>query len=215
MSDHTSHRRAFLKTVGVSTAAISTATALSEAFEPACPQVKTRRRFSFNGHRADVLVVGGGPAGIGAALGAAKQGARKIYVHAFLDGRDTAPKSAGDSIKKMDAKFEELGVGRIASITGRYFAMDRDHRWPRIQKAYDVMTQGKAEFQAETALAGLGTAVCGRRQASGPVLSILRARRDLKPTPTCHPTPRAVRAATCHTTRPSCSDDRPGFRSCR
>jgi len=89
---------------------------------------------------------------------AAKQGAKKIYVHAFLDGRDTAPKSAGDSIKKMDAKFAELGVGRIASIIGRYFAMDRDHRWPRIQKSYDVMTLGKADFEAETALGGLGAA---------------------------------------------------------
>ena len=89
---------------------------------------------------------------------AVKQGAKKIYLHAFLDGRDTAPKSAVASIKQMDAKFAELGVGRIASITGRYFAMDRDHRWPRIQKAYDVMTQGKADFVAETALAGLGAA---------------------------------------------------------
>ena len=89
---------------------------------------------------------------------AAKQGAKKIYVHAFLDGRDTAPKSAADSIKKMDAKFAELGVGRIASIIGRYFAMDRDHRWPRIQKSYDLMTQGKGEFTSETALAGLGLA---------------------------------------------------------
>lgn len=89
---------------------------------------------------------------------AARLGAKKIYLHAFLDGRDTAPKSAGDSIKKMEAKFKELGVGRFASITGRYFAMDRDHRWPRIQKAYDVMTQGKSDFQAETALAGLGAA---------------------------------------------------------
>jgi 2,3-bisphosphoglycerate-independent phosphoglycerate mutase len=89
---------------------------------------------------------------------AVKRGAKKVYLHAFLDGRDTAPKSAGDSIKKMEAKFKELGTGRFASITGRYFAMDRDHRWPRIQKAYDVMTQGKAEFQAETALAALGAA---------------------------------------------------------
>jgi len=79
-------------------------------------------------------------------------------VHAFLDGRDTAPKSATDSINKMEAKFQELGGGRFASIIGRYYAMDRDHRWPRIQQAYDLITQGKAEFVAETALAGLGMA---------------------------------------------------------
>lgn len=89
---------------------------------------------------------------------AAKQGADKIYLHAFLDGRDTAPKSADESIKKMEAKFAELGHGRFASIIGRYFAMDRDHRWPRIQKAYDLITQGKADFQSHTALAALGAA---------------------------------------------------------
>jgi 2,3-bisphosphoglycerate-independent phosphoglycerate mutase len=77
---------------------------------------------------------------------------------AFLDGRDTAPQSADQSIKKMEAKFQELGAGRFASIIGRYFAMDRDHRWPRIKTAYDVITQGKAEFQAETALGALGAA---------------------------------------------------------
>jgi len=89
---------------------------------------------------------------------AVKHGAKKLYLHAFLDGRDTAPKSAGESIKKMDAKFAELGTGRIASIIGRYFAMDRDHRWPRVQKAYDLMTTGKADFVSETALGGLGMA---------------------------------------------------------
>lgn len=89
---------------------------------------------------------------------AARQGARKIYLHAFLDGRDTAPQSADKSIKKMEAKFKELGCGRFASIVGRYFAMDRDHRWPRIKKAYDLITQGKAEFQSETALGALGAA---------------------------------------------------------
>jgi 2,3-bisphosphoglycerate-independent phosphoglycerate mutase len=89
---------------------------------------------------------------------AVKQGAKQVYVHAFLDGRDTAPKSAADSITKMEEKFQELGGGRFASIIGRYFAMDRDHRWPRIQKAYDLITQGKAEFVAETAMAGLDMA---------------------------------------------------------
>ncbi len=86
---------------------------------------------------------------------AVKRGAEHVYMHAFLDGRDTAPKSAAESIQKMDAKFVELGGGRFASIIGRYFAMDRDHRWPRIQSAYDLITQGKAEYVAETALAGL------------------------------------------------------------
>ena len=80
---------------------------------------------------------------------------KKVYVHAFLDGRDTAPKSATDSIKKMEACFNKAGGGRFASIIGRYYAMDRDHRWPRIQSAYDLITQGKAEYQTKTALTGL------------------------------------------------------------
>jgi len=89
---------------------------------------------------------------------ACREGVADVYLHAFLDGRDTAPKSAPDSIKAMEAKFAELGVGRFASIIGRYYAMDRDHRWPRIQQAYDLITQGKAEFQAVDAMTGLGLA---------------------------------------------------------
>ncbi len=87
---------------------------------------------------------------------AIKQGVREVYLHAFLDGRDTAPQSASASIAAMQQKFDrELGRGRIASIIGRFFAMDRDHRWPRIQAAYDLITQGKAEFSANSAQAGL------------------------------------------------------------
>ncbi len=86
---------------------------------------------------------------------AAKQGADKVYLHAFLDGRDTAPKSAAESIQKMETKFAEIGCGRFASIIGRYYAMDRDHRWPRIQSAYDLITLGKGDFVAATAEAGL------------------------------------------------------------
>ena len=86
---------------------------------------------------------------------AVKRGAEQVYLHAFLDGRDTAPKSAAESIRKMEAKFAKLGGGRFASIIGRYFAMDRDHRWPRIQSAYDLITLGKADYVAENALTGL------------------------------------------------------------
>lgn len=86
---------------------------------------------------------------------AVKEGAERVYVHAFLDGRDTAPKSAAKSIEKMEAKFAKIGGGRFASIIGRYFAMDRDHRWPRIQSAYDLITQGKGEYTAESAMQGL------------------------------------------------------------
>ena len=86
---------------------------------------------------------------------AVERGAPEVYMHAFLDGRDTPPKSAEESLRLMDAKFAELGKGRIASIIGRYYAMDRDHRWPRIKAAYDLIAHGQAQTEApdaETAL---------------------------------------------------------------
>ena len=89
---------------------------------------------------------------------AVEQGVEKVYLHAFLDGRDTAPKSAAESIEAMQEKFAELGNGQFASIIGRYYAMDRDHRWPRIQSAYELITDGKSEFQAESAMAALENA---------------------------------------------------------
>ncbi|KNC11221.1 phosphoglyceromutase [Klebsiella sp. RIT-PI-d] len=89
---------------------------------------------------------------------AAERGAEKIYLHAFLDGRDTPPRSAESSLKKFEDKFAALGKGRVASIIGRYYAMDRDNRWDRVEQAYDLMTQAKGDFQADTAVAGLQAA---------------------------------------------------------
>jgi len=90
---------------------------------------------------------------------AVKQGVRDVFMHAFLDGRDTAPKCATDSITAMQNKFDnDLGRGKIASVIGRFYAMDRDHRWPRVQAAYDLITQGKAEFTATSAQAALDMA---------------------------------------------------------
>jgi 2,3-bisphosphoglycerate-independent phosphoglycerate mutase len=86
---------------------------------------------------------------------AIQRGAGKVYMHMFLDGRDTPPKSASESLQALDDKLRELGGGRLASIIGRYYAMDRDHRWPRIQAAYDLITQGKAEFEAPDGLTAL------------------------------------------------------------
>lgn len=81
---------------------------------------------------------------------AVERGCKKVYVHAFLDGRDTAPKSAAKSLALVEERFAEYGGGQIASVIGRFYSMDRDHRWPRIQAAYDLITQGKAEFEAHT-----------------------------------------------------------------
>jgi 2,3-bisphosphoglycerate-independent phosphoglycerate mutase len=86
---------------------------------------------------------------------AVKRGARNVYVHAFLDGRDTPPRSAESSLRLMEEKFAEFGGGRFASVVGRYYAMDRDHRWPRIQAAYDLITGCRAEFEAPDALTAL------------------------------------------------------------
>lgn len=86
---------------------------------------------------------------------AVKRGAKQVYLHAFLDGRDTPPRSAAGSLQLMESKFRDYGGGRFASIIGRYYAMDRDHRWPRIQAAYDLITQGKGAFRAPDALTGL------------------------------------------------------------
>lgn len=75
---------------------------------------------------------------------AAERGAEKIYLHAFLDGRDTPPRSAEKTLATFEAKFAALGKGRIASLIGRYYAMDRDNRWDRVEQAYDLLTPPKA-----------------------------------------------------------------------
>lgn len=86
------------------------------------------------------------------------RGAAKIYVHAFLDGRDTAPRSALASLKKTDELLRASGKGWIASLCGRFFAMDRDNRWDRVQPAYDLLTQGKAAFSFDNVSDALNAA---------------------------------------------------------
>ena len=89
---------------------------------------------------------------------AAKRGLRNIYLHAFLDGRDVPPQSAAASIALLDGKFKALGVGRIASIAGRFYAMDRDKRWDRVKLAYDLIVKGESEQKSKYALEGLEAA---------------------------------------------------------
>ncbi len=89
---------------------------------------------------------------------AAQRGARQVYLHAFLDGRDTPPCSAEQSLLKLDQYLKELGCGRIASLVGRYYAMDRDNRWGRVKLAYQLLTEGHAEFRADNAAEGLKAA---------------------------------------------------------
>ena len=89
---------------------------------------------------------------------AAKRGAKKVFVHAFLDGRDTPPRSAAGTLAKFEEKYKEMGVGRTVSLIGRYFAMDRDNRWDRVEQAYSLLTEAKSEYTAESALDGLENA---------------------------------------------------------
>ena len=89
---------------------------------------------------------------------AASRGARDIYLHAFLDGRDTPPRSAQASLEKADAVFAAAGVGKTATIIGRYYAMDRDNRWDRVESAYTLMTKGQGLHTADNAVAGLEAA---------------------------------------------------------
>ena len=89
---------------------------------------------------------------------AARRGLDKIYLHAFLDGRDVPPKSAISSLELLNAKFSALGVGRIVSIVGRFYAMDRDNRWDRVKQGYDLIAKGEAAFSAESAEEGLAAA---------------------------------------------------------
>lgn len=79
---------------------------------------------------------------------AKRNGIKNVYVHCFMDGRDTAPDSGKDFIAKLYDKMEELGVGEIASVTGRYYAMDRDNRWDRVEKAFRALTLGEGNQAA-------------------------------------------------------------------
>ncbi len=89
---------------------------------------------------------------------AARQGADKIYLHAFLDGRDTPPRSAEASLLRVQQRCAELGKGQIASVIGRYFAMDRDKRWDRVEQAYDLIVDGMAAYTATDAVSALQAA---------------------------------------------------------
>ncbi|MGN1089211.1 MAG: 2,3-bisphosphoglycerate-independent phosphoglycerate mutase [Huintestinicola sp.] len=82
---------------------------------------------------------------------AKREGVNKVFVHAFLDGRDTPPASGKDYIETLQAKMNEIGVGKIASLSGRYYAMDRDNNWDRVEKAYKSLVTGEG-VQVEDAV---------------------------------------------------------------
>ena len=81
------------------------------------------------------------------------QGIQKVYVHCFLDGRDVPPTSGKHFVEQLQAKIQQLGVGQIATVMGRYYAMDRDKRWDRVQRAYDAIVCGQAPYAPDAAQA--------------------------------------------------------------
>ncbi|WP_186422821.1 2,3-bisphosphoglycerate-independent phosphoglycerate mutase [Lacrimispora celerecrescens] len=85
---------------------------------------------------------------------AKRNGLDKVYVHCFLDGRDTPPASGKSFVEALEAKMKEIGVGKVASVMGRYYAMDRDNRWDRVERAYNALTKGEGNH-AESAAAGI------------------------------------------------------------
>ncbi len=85
---------------------------------------------------------------------AKRQGLEKVYVHCFLDGRDTPPQSAKGFAEELEAEIKKIGVGKIASVSGRYYAMDRDNNYDRVEKAYIALTKGEGNT-AEDAVSGI------------------------------------------------------------
>ena len=85
---------------------------------------------------------------------AKRQGLKKVYVHCFLDGRDTPPASGKEYVEELEAKMEEIGVGEVATVSGRYYAMDRDNRWDRVERAYKALVKGEG-VKAGSAVEGI------------------------------------------------------------
>ncbi len=77
---------------------------------------------------------------------AKRHGLEQLYIHVFLDGRDVSPTSGRDYVRQLQEKIQALGIGQIADVMGRYYAMDRDSRWNRLQRAYDAMVNGTGHF---------------------------------------------------------------------
>jgi len=86
---------------------------------------------------------------------AKQQKVEKVFVHCFMDGRDTPPNSGRDYVRQLRQKMRELGVGEIATLVGRYYAMDRDNRWERVEMAYRALTHGEAETKTSDPVAAL------------------------------------------------------------
>src|SRR5436305_5499278 len=86
---------------------------------------------------------------------AKQQKVEKVFVHCFMDGRDTPPNGGRDYVRQLQQKMRELGVGEMATLVGRYYAMDRDNRWERVELAYRALVHGEAETRTDDPIAAL------------------------------------------------------------
>lgn len=108
-------------------------------------------------HLFGLLSDGGVHSHIGHLLGlvamAKKNGLEKVYIHAFLDGRDVSPTSGVNYMRTLVSELDKIGIGKIATISGRYYAMDRDFAWDRVEKAYNAMVMGEGNFESDPVIA--------------------------------------------------------------
>lgn len=112
----------------------------------------------------------------------ANQGTAQVYIHAFLDGRDTPPKSAEASLKALMEVSKKSKTGKIATIIGRYYAMDRDKRWERVQKAYHLITQGLGEFHFDDPISALLAAYQRGETDEFVKPTVIHAQNEMPPT---------------------------------
>ena len=114
---------------------------------------------------------------------AKKNGLKKVYVHCFLDGRDTPPESGKGLCGAAGSKDEGgIGVGEVASVMGRYYAMDRDKRWDRVELAYNALTKGEKEIRLKALLQASRLLMTAARQmSSSSPFVVMKGRQSLRP----------------------------------
>ncbi len=123
----------------------------NEALEGAFAKAKAGGKLHYMGIASDAGVHGLLDHLYGLLEEAKFAGVEQVYIHAFTDGRDTPPQSGQGYIDQIEAKCAELGIGKIASVCGRFWCMDRDNRWERVSKAYNMLTGKSAEKSAQSA----------------------------------------------------------------
>jgi len=113
---------------------------------------------------------------------AVKNGIKKIIVHFFSDGRDTGPYEAKKYLARLEEVFTKFGAGRVGTVMGRYWIMDRDHRWERVEKGYNAMVKGQAEFTAHSPLEAIEQAYARSEEAKAKGEDFIESDEFIKPT---------------------------------